>query len=703
MVRSDYKKAVLEIGTEELPARYMSQALEDSRSIAMSVLEAARLDVARVYAYGTPRRIIVSLDGVAPAQADLVRELRGPAVRIAYDEDGNPTRAAQGFARSAGIPATELVRRDTPQGEYVYATVREDGHDAAAVLGEAFPQIIDSLRFPKSMRWGWGDLRFARPIRWILALLDEDVVDFDYHGVRSGRVTWGHRTLAPGPAEIASASDYSTQLREMGVMIDPKERADEIRNQAQSLAEAHGGTAVVEDDLLEEVTFLVEWPTAFAGEFSRGYLDLPEPCVITPMVGHQRYFPVRKSEGHLMPVFIGVRNGDDYRLDLVTAGNERVLAARLADARFFYEEDMKVPLAERTPDLEDVVFQEKLGTMYEKAERIRTLGCQLVEEPDDTAVLERAAFLAKADLVTAMVREFTELQGVMGREYALRQGEDGRVAQAIFEHYLPRHAGDILPGTRVGAALSVADKMDTVMGYFAIGLVPSGSADPYALRRQAAGMLAVHAQWKFVRGLDDLARLSADLYREAGVIQDSGERLVRDVLEFLAIRLKVSLQDSGIRHDIADAAIASGVGMPACVWEKAHAVASVVDEDWFARLATAVTRIRNIAGNSGPGECDPGLFEDPAEIGLYDAIGELRSDLAVCEQESSDGFVERDAYVGALKRTAEICGDIDRYFDEVLVMVDDERIKRNRLATLKQALNVASSVIDVTRIVFAGD
>lgn len=703
MVQSDRVGAVLEIGTEELPARFMPGILEDARTTAASVLEEARLDVGRVRTYATPRRIAIILDDVAPSQADLVREVRGPATRIAYDEDGNPTRAAEGFARSAGISVAELVRKETPQGEYVYAIVREDGCDAATVLSEAFPRMIDSISFPKSMRWGWGELCFVRPIRWILALLGKEVVDFEYHGMSSGRVTWGHRTLAPGPVEIVSSSEYPARLREIGVMLDPQERASTIMSQAQSLAAECGGTPVVEEGLLEEVTFLVEWPTAFAGRFSSDYLALPEPCVITPMVGHQRYFPVRDADGHLMPVFIGVRNGDDYRLDVVAAGNERVLAARLADARFFYDDDMKVPLAERVPHLKNVVFQEKLGTMYDKAERIEVLGRSLISDSSDADILKRAAFLAKADLVTAMVREFTELQGVMGREYALRQGEDEKTAQAIFEHYLPRYAGDILPSTRVGAALSIADKMDTVAGYFAIGLIPSGSADPYALRRQAAGMLAVHAEWRFSKGLDEIARLAVSLYEEAGVVQCSTEQLVKDVLEFLGTRLKVSLLESGIRHDIADAAISSGVGRPACVREKAYAVASVVDQDWFVRLATAATRVKNIAGRSEPGKCDPELFDDPAEQGLYDAVCKLEADLGVQEKEDASGLVERDMYIDAMKRTADICDDIDRYFDAVLVMADDDRVRKNRLAMLKWVLDIVSSVIDTTQIVFPGN
>jgi len=698
------RDAVLEIGVEELPARFMRQALVDARQYMTAALACARLAVSEVCSYGTPRRIIVQLREVAAGQSDLIREVRGPAARAAFDSDGRPTKAALGFARSVGVPVESLVLRPTPQGDYVYATVTEVGRPAAAVLAEVFPQMIAAMSFPKSMRWGSHDFRFARPIRWILALLGGEVVAFDTHAVSSGRATSGHRTLAPGAHEIGSAEEYLPRLRELGVMADPEERAESIRRQADGLASSVGGRAVIDPELLEEVTFLVEWPTAFVGGFAEDYLDLPEACVITPMKDHQRYFPVRGPGGSLMPVFVGVANGGDSAVDVVRAGNEKVLAARLADARFFYEEDMKRPLSERVDDLRGVVFQGRLGTMYEKAVRVGRLASELLCGAPEAALAERAALLAKADLVTSVVREFTELQGVMGREYALRHGEDEIVAEAIFEHYLPRFAGDILPPSLLGAALSVADKIDTLVGYFSIGLVPSGSADPYALRRQAAGAVSVHAEWRFASGLDSLVDRAASLFGSAGVVEGPARQgqVVEDVMGFIRARLKASLEEAGHRHDIADAVLAAGCGRPACVFERAQAVAQVVDEAWFAALATAASRVRNIAMNAGADVFSPALFQDEAESELFDAAKALEADLRASIEARMSGFVDRTAYVSALERTSVISPVIDRYFEKVMVMVDDEAVRNNRLAMLKWVSGVLSMVIDLSIIVFAG-
>lgn len=697
--------AVLEIGVEELPARFMPQALADAHEHTQKALASARLDVAEVRTYGTPRRIIVELREVAPRQRDLVREVRGPAAKVAFDSEGRPTRAALGFAKSAGVAPERLSCRPTPQGEYVFATVTEAGRSASAVLSELFPQMINALSFPRSMRWGSYDFRFARPIRWIVGLLGAEVIGFTTHAVSSGRTTFGHRTLAPGAHDIESAQGYLHRLRELWVMADPAERACLIHRQAESLADSVGGRVVIQSELLEEVTFLVEWPTAFVGSFAPAYLDMPGACVITPMQDHQRYFPVRDPQGNLMPAFIGVRNGGDVAMDVVRAGNEKVLAARLADARFFFDEDMKRSLVERVDDLRDVVFQERLGTMYDKVVRIKRLALELLRGAEDSALVSTAAMLAKADLVTAVVREFTELQGIMGREYALRQGQNPAVADAISEHYLPRFAGDALPATRLGAALSIVDKIDTLTGYFSIGLIPSGSADPYALRRQAAGAAAVHGQWRFVMELDSLVARAAELFAEAGVIEGASEReqVTASVMDFIEARLRVSLEEAGIRYDIADAVLAAGRSRPACVFERAHAVAQVVGEDWFAALAAAGARARNIALHAGTDAFSPSLFENDAERELWEAAEAMESEVRRSIEARMSGFVDRRAYVSALERMSTVSPLIDRYFDEVMVMVDDEALRSNRLAMLKWLSGVLSLVADLSRIVFAGE
>ncbi|MEA4882093.1 MAG: glycine--tRNA ligase subunit beta [Clostridia bacterium] len=701
---SERKDAVLEIGMEEIPARFMRQAIEDARARAVELLAAARLDADKVLALGSPRRIAVYLEGVAPSQPDLMRELRGPAAAAAYGPDGLPTKAAVGFARSAGVSVGSLERRATAGGEYMFAHAVEPGRSAEAVLTEIFPQIISALSFPKLMRWGSHDYRYVRPIRWILALHGGDIANFQWHDIRSGRTTMGHRTLAPGLCEIRSASEYCDRLREIGVMLDPEARTDSIREQANVLALAHGGKAIIDPELLEEVTFLVEWPTAFVGAFSREYLDLPEACVITPMKDHQRYFPVRDGNGVLLPLFIAIRNGGDYCLDTVRAGNEKVLAARLADAKFFYDEDMRTPLQDRIEALRELAFQEKLGTMYEKAERDRELVTVLLSGDAALAAAQRAAELAKADLVTSVVREFTELQGVMGREYGIRQGEAPDVAQAVFEHYLPRFAGDALPATRAGAALSVADKIDTIVGYFGLGLIPTGSADPYALRRQAAGLVAVHSQWRFDLGLDALAEKAAELYDTAGTLGETREKTVADVMEFLRARVKAALEEAGIRYDIADAALASGVARPGSVFERARALSAVADEAWFLALATAACRVRNIAGNTESACFTTERFEDAAESALYDAMRQLEADIRpiVGGGGTSHGaFVDSAAYQSSLERMSRVTQAVNDYFQAVMVMAPDPQVRENRLTMLRWVQSILFSVGDFSRVVFS--
>lgn len=693
---------VLEIGTEEMPARFAGQIIEQATRGAAKLLADARVAVERVECYTTPRRIILGLSGLAPRQASLDVELRGPAVRIAFDASGKPTKALEGFARSVGVSLESIERRGTDSGEYVFARKTDQGKPTAEVLASVFPALIDTLTFPKAMRWGDHDYRFGRPIRWILALLGDDVVDFAYHDITSGRATYGHRTLAPGAIEVPSSEAFAEALESAGVMYDQAKRAERITAGTRALAAAIGGVPVIDTELLDEVVNLVEWPTPFAGAFDPAYLELPEACVTTPMVDHQRYFPVRDGEGRLMAAFIGVRNGGDRSIDAVRAGNERVLAARLADAKFFFEEDMSSSLVSRVEKLKGVVFQEKLGTMHAKAIRVGQLVAKLLAGSTAAAMAEPAALLAKADLLTSVVREFTELQGVMGREYALRQGIEPELAEAIYEHYLPRFTGDALPVSQLGAALSVADKIDTIVGYFGIGLIPSGSVDPYALRRQAAGVLAVYVDARYVYGLDSLVEDAARLYVDAGVIDEASvDGLVRQVMEFIATRLKVSMEEAGVRYDIADAAIAAGIGMPACTWERAWAVTSVAGEPWFEALATAASRVRNISTHAAGAQFTPGLFIEPAEFELHKAMVDLEDEVRPSVESRMSGFIDRNAYSSALGRTSEIVSAINQYFEAVMVMADDAEVRANRLGMLKVLHNTLSLAVDMSKIVFA--
>lgn len=694
--------AVLEIGTEEMPARFAAQIIDQTTRGAAKLLADARVAVEGVECFTTPRRIILGLKGLAPRQAELEVELRGPAARIAFDAEGKPTKALEGFARSAGVSLEAIERRSTESGEYVFAKKTDEGKPTIQVLASVFPALIDSFTFPKAMRWGDHDYRFARPIRWILALFGDDVVDFAYHDIVSGRVTYGHRTLAPGAIEVPSAQDLARALEASGVMYDQAKRAELIASGARELAAGIGGVPVIDAELLDEVVNLVEWPKPFVGSFDAGYLELPEPCVTTPMVDHQRYFPVRDGDGRLMAAFIGVRNGGDRNIDAVRAGNERVLAARLADAKFFFEEDMSSRLVDRVEQLKGVVFQERLGSMHAKAVRTGKLAGKLLAGRPVAAMTEPAALLAKADLLTSMVREFTELQGVMGREYALRQGVEPALAEAIYEHYLPRFTGDALPASQLGAALSVADKVDTIVGYFSIGLIPSGSADPYALRRQAAGVLAVYVDAKYVYGLDSLVEDAARLYVDAGIVDEASvDGVVRQVMEFIATRLNVAMVEAGVRYDIADAAIAAGIGMPACTWERAWAVTSVAGEAWFEALATAASRVRNISTHAEVAQFTPGLFVETAESELHKAMMDLESEVRPSVESRASGFIDRNAYASALGRTSEIVSTINHYFDSVMVMADDSEVRANRLGMLRVLHKTLSLVVDLSKIVFA--
>lgn len=696
--------AVLEIGTEEMPARFAGQIIEQATRGAAKLLADARVAVEGVECFTTPRRIILGLSGLAPRQTSLDIELRGPAARIAFDASGKPTKALEGFARSAGVDVGAVERRPTESGEYVFAKKTDPGKPTMEVLTSIFPALIDTFAFPKAMRWGDRDYRFGRPIRWILALLGDDVVEFSYHDLTSGRTTYGHRTLAPAPVEVASSRALAEVLEASYVMYDQTRRSERIAAGAHELAADIGGVPVIDDRLLDEVVNLVEWPTPFVGSFDPGYLALPEPCVTTPMVDHQRYFPLRDGDDHLMAAFIGVRNGGDRSIDAVRAGNERVLAARLADAKFFFEEDMATRLVDRVEQLKGVVFQEKLGTMYAKAVRMGQLAARLLAGRSAAAMSEPTALLAKADLLTSVVREFTELQGVMGREYALRQGLEPSLAEAIREHYLPRFSGDELPNTELGAALAVADKVDTIVGYFAIGLVPSGSADPYALRRQAAGVLAVYNAARYVHGLDSLVEGAARLYADASVIEEASvDAVAKQVLEFIGTRLNVAMGEAGVRYDIADAAVAAGIGMPACTWERAWAVTSVAGEPWFEALATAASRVRNISVHAEgvSAQFTSGLFVEAAEHELHKAMIDLEAEVRPSVESRVSGFIDRNAYACALGRTSEMVSYINQYFEAVMVMAEDLQVRSNRLGMLKVLDGTLSLVVDLSKIVFA--
>ncbi|OAT85801.1 glycine--tRNA ligase subunit beta [Desulfotomaculum copahuensis] len=685
---------LLEIGTEEIPARFLDPALAQLQELAGRLLAEERLAHGGIDTYGTPRRLALYVHDLAAVQEALVEEVKGPAVKVAFSPDGEPTRAVLGFARSQGVPVEGLVRKNVGPVEYVFAVKRREGRPAPEALARLCPALISGLHFPRPMRWGDLEVRFARPVRWLAALYGEQIIEFSFAGLTAGRQTRGHRFLCPGPVELDNAREYRQVMKDAHVLVDPAERRQLIRRQVAELAAREGGRVEPDEELLAEVANLVEYPTALCGSFDPDYLKLPAEVLITPMREHQRYFPVRDEKGGLLPRFIAVRNGTAEHLDVVRAGNEKVLRARLADAAFFWREDLQTPLAERVDALKKVVWQESLGTVYEKMERLTDLAVYLAgvlhADESQTARVRRAARLAKADLVTNMVYEFTELQGVMGRAYALENGEDPAVAQAIYEHYLPRFAGDELPATLPGRILSLADKMDTLTGCFAIGIQPTGSQDPYALRRQALGICHIILDGELTLSLGEMIARAYGNYRGRVKLQLDQAKTGEELKEFIGQRLRGIFTERGPAYDTVDAVLASGFDDPAGAWQRARALEGFRSTPQFEAVLTAFNRANNLSKKHPRSAVDPAFLVHPAEEALYDRLTKTRE--AVRQH-----LAGRD-YRSALAALADLLEPVGAFFDAVMVMVDDEQVRRNRLGLLQSVAGLARPVADLSRL-----
>lgn len=683
---------LLEIGTEELPAGFIDRALEQMRTDAAAGLGQLRLSFTDLVVYGTPRRLALLVRGLAERQDDLVKQSKGPSRRVAFADDGTPTRAAEGFARGQGVAVTELEVRDTEQGEYVFAVTREAGRPAAAVLEDWLSQFITNIQFPKSMRWGTGNVRFARPLRWLVALLGDSVLPVAVDDVRAGASTYGHRFLAPDEITLSNPAEYVERLRSAYVLVDGAERKAAVEQHVSAAAAAAGGRVVDDGSLAAEVANLIEYPAAVAGSFADEYLTLPREVLITPMREHQRYFPLADEDGGLLPQFIAVSNGPRPEPAVVRTGNEKVLAARLADARFFFDEDRKRPLSANVEALKNVVFQQQLGTVFDKTARIQTLaeglGAELGADDRVVAVIRQGARLAKADLVTQMVHEFPELQGVMGREYARLAGEDDAVATVIYEHYLPRHAGDVLPQTDAGRAVSIADKVDTIVGCFGAGLIPTGSQDPYALRRQALGVVRIAMESQLNIHLGRLLERAYELF--GGKLADRAQTLAQ-VQEFFRQRVRGVLLEHGIRHDVADAVIAADCNNLAAVLGRARALQAFSEAPHFESLMTAYERVANLAGQAETATVTPSLFEADAEQRLYDAA------TAVAQQ--LPALMDAGAYDDVFGLLAGLRPHVDGLFADVMVMAPDPDVRQNRLALLRQTLHLFNAPADLSMIV----
>ena len=674
---------LFEIGTEEIPAHVMPHLLEDLEQLAETMLKEHRLSYEKVRTLGTPRRAALIVTGLAERQEDVNTETRGPSVAIAFDADGNPTKAGAGFARGQGVDPSALIQRDG----YVYASVHESGAATAELLTSLLPDLVRAIPLPNSMRWGDLDFRFIRPIRWFVALYGTEIVPFTLAGVTSGNHSRGHRTLAPADFVITSAADYEAACEKAYIIVDPERRRAMICEQITETAKACGGTAEITPDLLEEVLYLVEYPTALSGSFEEKYLALPAEAVITPMRDHQRYFPVKAADGSLLPAFITVRNGGKAHLDVVAHGNERVLRARLADAQFFFDEDRKKSLAEHREKLKTVVFQRGLGSMYEKTERLMALTTAIVEEmaagdADGTALADarRAAELSKADLMTGMVTEFTELQGIMGREYALLDGESPAVARAIDEQYMPRFAGDELPQTPLGVALSVADKIDNIVGTFSQGRIPTGSQDPFGLRRQALGLVLMLIEQESTMLLSDLVDEACDLYD----LEEFRDKMQVYVADFIRLRLKNVLSERGVRYDVQEAVLGD-VDLVADVPVRAAYVERLLASEGGEALVQSFVRVGNIARSVTGGTVDPALFKAEEEGALLSAYQVA----ATARAEGEDTLPAEQALGKA----------INAFFDAVMVMDKDARVKENRLSLLKMIDDYLLETADYSKIV----
>ena len=683
------KTLLLEIGTEEIPAYAMPGIISQLKENAEKTFTDLRLSYDNVKTMGTPRRLALIVEGLAENQEDLSKENRGPAVNIAFDADGNPTKAAQGFARGQGIDAKDLVTKDG----YVYAMVHEVGGKTVDLLSDTLKGLVDGLNFPNNMHWADLDYKFIRPLRWLVGLYGEDVIDFETANVKSGRISRGHRFLSDGDFEIKCACSYEKACEEQFVIVDHNRRREMIRQQIVELAESKGGKAQIEEGLLEEVLYLVEYPTALCGTIDDKYLKLPAEAVITPMRDHQRYFPVLK-DGKLMPLFITIRNGGSEHLEVVQHGNERVLRARLEDAQFFFDEDRKKSLEEHCDKLKTVVFQEGLGSIYDKAGRLEKLAAYIADQlkvsDQEKKDAVRAAKLCKADLVTGMVTEFTELQGIMGREYALLDGENEAVAQAIDEHYMPRSASDGQPASVAGRIVSLADKIDNLVATFSRGLIPTGSQDPFALRRQALGMVNMLVEAKYHISLSGLVAKAMELLDITDAKAQA--KMQDDVADFMKLRLKNVLSDAEIRYDVVDAVFVD-VDDIYSVTLRAQAVNEAVKKEGMEETIQSFNRAGNISRKDekvAPG-CDASLFVEAAE-------GVLNDEFKVASAKV-EGLLKNQDYAGAISELTKLAAPIDGFFDAVMVMDKDEKIKNNRLGLLKAVDQLICKVADFSKIV----
>jgi len=682
---------LFEIGTEEIPSAPLYAAISQLKADADVAFREARLEYGAIETYGSPRRLVLHVTDVAERQADQSERVKGPALKAAFDAEGNPTTAAEGFARAQGVDVASLETVEDEKGAYVYAVVEKRGSEAANVLPGLLSDLAEGLDWPKSMRWGEGDVRFTRPVRWLLGLYGSEVVPVRFAGLEAGRITRGLRFLESQAIEVAEADAYDGVMQRARVMYDQEARAEQIRSGVEAEVANAGGRAVVPEKVFAEVVNLVEYPTVGIGRFDQEFLEVPREVLETAMESHQRYFPVESPSRALLPAFVVVHNGDPERTESIVAGHERVIRARLADAAFFYREDLQRSLEAYVAALEGIVFQEKLGTLAAKVARVESLVEALASlarvGAAESAEAVRAAHLCKADLVTHIVVEFPSLQGVMGGYYAKASGETDGVAAAIVEHYMPRFADDVLPSTEAGCLVSVADKLDTMVGIFGIGMPPTGSADPYALRRGAIGILSIIMNGRLALTLDESIAAALEGYRESHDFD--ADEVGSAVKAFVVGRLEGVLRERGHRYDTVAAVLAVAEDDPADALRRAEALTPFRGREDIADLSVAFTRAKNLS------KPELGTHTDASIMGAEEAA--LVDALAEAEQATGASLAAGD-YTAALGVLASLRGPIDAFFDEVLVMTEDERLRENRLRLLNRMVALFMGVADFSKL-----
>lgn len=687
------KDALFEIGLEELPARFIDHAERQLKENTEQWLNDLRIAYKDIVSFSTPRRLAILIQGIAEKQATIEEEVRGPSLSIAKDENGNWTKAAQGFTKGQGKTVHDIFTKEINGSSYIFIKKQIDAKETRRLLPE-FKQIITSITFKQTMRWSKYRIRYARPIRWIVALYDNETIPLEIAGVYSSNKSYGHRFLGK-EVTIKHPLDYEKTLLENYVIANPLRREEEIINGIKQLEESENFQVEMDKDLLTEVRNLVEYPTVFYGSFDPDYLQIPSEVLVTSMKEHQRYFPIINHEGNLLPHFVGVRNGDDFQLQNVIKGNEKVLKARLHDAKFFYEEDKKESIEFYTDKLERVVFQEELGTLKDKTERMIQLTKEVQNHLNlDSEVKERAiraAEICKFDLVTNMVDEFTELQGIIGEIYALHFGEQKETAQAIREHYLPISVGDDVPETVEGAMVSIVDKIDTIVGIIAVGLKPTSSHDPYALRRQGSGILKILQEKKWPITLETLIQLSVHIYDQSAVVLTDKVTLVEDLISFFKQRMNFFFREQGIETDVAQSVLHKQIGYTSYTMEKAKLLSTMRSSETFKPTQEALVRVINLVKkNMQDSPVNTNLLNTNSEKMLYEKYIEIKEtfDQKMKEQNAKD----------ALDCLVKLTDPIHTFFDHTMVMTEEEEIRLNRLSLISKIAKLTMEYADLSLV-----